>query len=303
MRKILVPLDGSVAAEQVVTDAIRLAGTGGEIVLIHDVVRPGRSESEFLSPEAQAVESSEAYLEERKRLVTAAGVKVTAETFVLDDPVRAIDDAAKMFGVDLIACATHGRTGLRRMLQPSIAWAALAHSPVPVMIKRAGESAVAAAPQAVEAKILVPLDGSPLAERAIPLAVELAREWNAPLLFARILLFADDLEDGNRQDGHLEQEQREAKAYLQGLADKAETAAAVTVVTGAVVSRLIEVVANQQISHVVMASHGRTGVGRFVLGSVADDLIQHLRIPILVIPAFAGVPSPETDRTRELVAV
>jgi nucleotide-binding universal stress UspA family protein len=76
-------------------------------------------------------------------------------------------------------------------------------------------------------------------------------------------------------------------AYLRQMADGLEGPVEVSVLAGPVVDRLVAAVDQWGISEVVMTSHGRTGLARVILGSVADGLIERLHCPIMVVPPLA----------------
>src|SRR5437764_251138 len=91
----------------------------------------------------------------------------------------AVKGADVVAHTDFVACATHGRSPLGRLVHGGVAWHALAHSTVPVLLRRIDEKPHYASIFAEPRKIMVPLDGSELAETALPLAAELAEEWDA----------------------------------------------------------------------------------------------------------------------------
>jgi nucleotide-binding universal stress UspA family protein len=302
MSNVLVPLDGSRAAESVLTEAIRLAGPRGDIVLMRDIGRVTHVDMTEGTAEARAVQSSDEYLADRVSTLERAGLRARAETFVLQDPAYAIDEAARIFDVDFIACHTDGRSGLRRMIRPSVAWAALTHSPVPVLIQRDGGAGIDVGASNRVLTILVPLDGSDTSETAIPIAQLLAAEWGAKVVLARVILVLADAGEAAR---FREEDEQKTQEYLAGLADLWPQPVSTVVASGNVVDTLEETVRDASITHVIMASHGRTGLRRTLLGSVADELIHRLSIPIIVVPAGSrqSISSEEVERARELVPV
>jgi nucleotide-binding universal stress UspA family protein len=136
------------------------------------------------------------------------------------------------------------------------------------------------------ATILVPLDGSELAERALPVAERLARAANARLLIVRVLNSADQEPDATAPDvwaqGYL------AEDYVGHAAEMARRAAGVDthslVVYGATTDSILEAVRQHAPSLVVMATHGRSGLGRWLYGSTTDEVLRSLDIPVMVIP-------------------
>jgi nucleotide-binding universal stress UspA family protein len=103
------------------------------------------------------------------------------------DPVHAIDVAARIYHADMVACATHGRGPLGRVLRGGVVWRALADSPVPVLVRHFEAPSGYKPIFAPEPRILVPLDGSATAERALPLAQELMQEWNTSLWLVHVV--------------------------------------------------------------------------------------------------------------------
>jgi nucleotide-binding universal stress UspA family protein len=309
MPRVLVPLDGSDESAAILPDAVRLAGVDGEIILIHDVNRPVRVAHDEISPEARAVETSGSYLEGVRTDLALKGANARTETFVMSDAAYAIDEAARMFEVDMVACATHARSGWDRILHPSVAWKALAHSPVPVYLKRvthrpAGDEVIADHPP----RIMVPLDGSARAEAAAPYATALARQLGGRVLLAEVVPQLSSMPKRFRaSEGHgvtVEAELKQARAYLEEVAGRQAGHVEVAAVEGAVVATLMEMAGRLGITHIVMASHGRTGLQRMLMGSIADELIHALEIPLIVLPAFAGRPDrmDETHEATEAVA-
>lgn len=153
--------------------------------------------------------------------------------------------------------------------------------------------------------ILVPLDGSPFGEHALPLAAELARRADAGLHLVRVRLtlpppftvgpgFLDEAEALSRIEAALEEKER---AYLAGLTRRpgrhASCRAVVELLTGDVASALCARAAEADL--VVMATHGRGPLTRLWLGSVADELIRTLPVPVLLVRPEATPP----DLSRE----
>jgi len=134
-------------------------------------------------------------------------------------------------------------------------------------------------------KILVPLDGSTLAEAALPRALELATASGAPLVLlratqARAFPGADPIE------AQLEAV-RESEAYLVEVAARLEALGARDVRRavwyGAPAPAIIDAAAFNQADLIVMTTHGRSGLGRLVMGSVAESVLRGTRVPILLL--------------------
>lgn len=298
--RVLVPLDGTTPADSVISEAIRLAGENGELILIRDVTGP-LSGSDAESPEAHAVEVSEAYLHDIAKPLMARGLNVRVEAFFMADPAEAIDEAARLFDVDLIACATEARAGLQRLIHPSVAWRALSRSPVPVLLHRASDSSIAAGQRPV--RMLVPLDGSSRSETAVPVAVRISQETGGSIILARVIpgrsQAPSQREDSARPGEHTDL--AEAQAYLTCAAAATAPEVETVVFSGGVVEQLISAVSRFDVTEFVLASHGRTGLARVILGSVADDLVHASEISVIVVPAMSADRGPSREAGTESV--
>lgn len=159
-------------------------------------------------------------------------------------------------------------------------------------------------------KILVPLDGSALAETALPRAVELAGASGAQLLLLRaaqahILPGADPTEAQVRVV-------REAEEYLGSVKDRIEktgaTRAEASVWYGPAAFAIVEATRLHKVDLVVMSTHGRSGLGRLILGSVAESVLRGTTTPILLLraaeapvemPVGRGETRPWTEMPRD----
>jgi nucleotide-binding universal stress UspA family protein len=151
------------------------------------------------------------------------------------------------------------------------------------------------------ATILVPLDGSSLAERALPSAQQAARVFHATVHLVRVTALPPGLLwspvptyiPSDATDRLLEQEEEKAAQYLAEVRHRLQ-AAGVQVATHQLIGHagaaLADFEETQQIDLVVMASHGRSGLSRLAFGSVAGHLLHHGHAPLLLVRAF-GIPS------------
>lgn len=310
MRRVLVPLDGTAWSGAILPDALRLGGPDGVIILLNVVnLVPYRDEA-FAREERAEVESSRAYLTEVAVGLRAGPVRVETQTMVADrDNVpRTIDEAAMTFDADMVAMATHARAEPGDPPRESIAWQALARSPVPVLIRHVPDGTSApAAPEPRERRIMVPLDGSALAEKALPLARQLAAEWNASLWLVHVVShrpvtdFAYTETDPDAITDDVAS--RSAQRYLDRLASQLGRAVETRVLVGSPTDELVAAAAALSISDVALSSHGRTGLAHAVTGSVADGVLHRLDLPMLVVPAGATDSSNRdgTGRRKEHV--
>jgi nucleotide-binding universal stress UspA family protein len=140
-------------------------------------------------------------------------------------------------------------------------------------------------------KILVPLDGSARAERALPVAAQIARSRNAKLILLRVVSELADvggymIPSVVTDNGTIEREEFEARDYLSSLAKhhmfqgiKVET----LVEFGLPAQVILDTVKSLGADGVIIGSHGRTGLSRWMLGSVAQPIVRHSSVPVLLL--------------------
>jgi nucleotide-binding universal stress UspA family protein len=293
MKRILVPLDGTALSASIIEDARELAGPGGELVLIHDVLTSARDPETGNKSTRYALDQSYDYLERLARGLRNDGVKVRVETLVIADTAIAIDEAARIFNVDMIACVTHGRSPLGRLIRGGVAWRAVTNSPVPVLLRHV-EDSPRGERRLSPPRILVPLDGSGYSETALPVAAGLAEDWNAEILLVQVVPELR-INDGPLVYGAYDKlstscgdEVREARDHLLSIEKHLPVPARIEVCSGPIIESLVGSIGRNCVTHVILASHGRTGLSRVILGSVADALVHQLHCPIIVIPALAA---------------
>jgi nucleotide-binding universal stress UspA family protein len=153
--------------------------------------------------------------------------------------------------------------------------------------------------------ILVPLDGSTLAEAALPPAVDLARRHGARMLLLRAVE-AHTAPMGDRVQAQVDAV-REAESYVARMGEHVRQAGVPQVDTsvwyGAPTASIVEGARYRGADLIVMSSHGRTGLGRLVLGSVAEQVLRGTRVPILLIrPGDAPIDAPLTTSTAKEIA-
>lgn len=141
--------------------------------------------------------------------------------------------------------------------------------------------------------LLVPLDGSPLAERALPYAEDLARRANGRLVLTRAVEGDANDAPNDRQSAAL----AEADTYLQsiaGSADKRGLAVQQSTPLGDVADQIAAEADGRDASMIVMATHGRDGLARLFSGSVAEEVLQRTTRPIMLIRAGDDAPATDT---------
>jgi nucleotide-binding universal stress UspA family protein len=140
-------------------------------------------------------------------------------------------------------------------------------------------------------KILVPLDGSTLAEAILPQVTELAKAIEAEVLLLRVALAhvfpgVDPAEEEVRVI-------RAAEAYVEALAGKlAEKGVRVRTAVryGKSAPEIIDHIAANEVTLVAMSTHGRSGLSRLVMGSVAEEVVRNAGVPVLLVRAPGKPP-------------
>ena len=294
-QSILVPLDGSPLAEQAIPMALAIAERTRckvKLVLVHQplmLMEPGAT---YAKIELTMQKADREYLRSvagrlRERLGRALS------SAVLRGPVAlTLAEYTRELGTDLVVMTTHGRGGLRRAWLGSVTDQLIRTSEVPILVVRPSETK-AAESFVGPTEILVPLDGSPLAEAAIEPAAALARLWDAEISLVQIVQPVAMTTDPPHAfpteiDDQLTAIRREAaQDYVRDVAERLREAgvkaSGVAVVGGGIAETLLALAAPERAGLVVMATHGRGGVRRLVLGSVADKVVRAAEVPVLVI--------------------
>jgi nucleotide-binding universal stress UspA family protein len=295
----LVPLDGSPLAEQTIPLALEIARAARSklrLVLVHPLLPPPFYEESaqlYVTVDLAMRKSARDYLRGlAARLREQSGLQISS--VILDGPTEAaLARYVHDIGADLVAMTTHGRGGVRGAWLGSVADRLVRRLDVPILVTRAREGAgtLSASPKIRE--ILVPLDGSGLAEAALAPAAAMAELFEAELVLAQIVpsLTAGSLLPVNFAAGYDRDaaalQRKQAQDYLEGLGEdlrKRGTRVRTTVsVAPNVGEALIGLAHPQRIDLVAIATHGRSRVQRLMLGSVADKLIRGAEPPVLVV--------------------
>ncbi|HLG71741.1 MAG TPA: universal stress protein [Chloroflexota bacterium] len=143
------------------------------------------------------------------------------------------------------------------------------------------------------AKIVVPLDGSDLAERALPLAMRLAQLSGSELRLVQAAISPASLEVGTAVEALVEAGQE----YLEERAAELRAKHRIQVTVHAAIAPAVQLVlseaAQPDVAAVVMSTHGRTGLVRLLMGSVAEGVLRESPIPVYLVPAAALAGSAE----------
>ncbi|HEX5691150.1 MAG TPA: universal stress protein, partial [Roseiflexaceae bacterium] len=308
MKTILVPLDGSTLAEQVLPWVRALAPVlDANVQLLHVVSENDRY---HLMADNQGIDetggvpvapmryansweplrrNAQNYLEYQASLLASAGIAVEIDVR-LGQPDEIIVEAAENAKVAMIAMATHGYSGLKRWTLGSVTDKVIHATSTPVFVIRGGDTPVE--PLAFQ-RILVPLDGSELARRALPLAAELATRTGAEMLLLSvatppIMVAPEMITSVPLYDVTLEARQTQLRLELDKLADRLtreQLRVTRLVSPGTAAETIVDTAKERNVDLIVMATHGLSGIRRWALGSVADKVLHATTTPLLLVRA------------------
>jgi nucleotide-binding universal stress UspA family protein len=204
-----------------------------------------------------------------------------------------IDTAAEDKGT-LITMATHGRSGINRWVLGSVAEKVLRATNNPLLLVRATEQPTAGE-QARLTSVIVPLDGSELAESVLPAVTELAKKLDLEIILFRAFNIPYSIYAG--ADGYyainfdqlIAEIKDEATSYLERKAEEVKRSGvenvSFLVKEGLSADQIISLGRETPDNLIAMCTHGRSGVKRWVLGSVTETVVRHCGDPVLVIRA------------------
>jgi nucleotide-binding universal stress UspA family protein len=303
-QRILVPLDGSELAEQVLPYIRVLARALGSRIELLRAIEP-------LPPAGLTDPARESYRQETLvrlgqeaddylKTVAAPLAKngFTVSTAVLDgtplsSPAAHILRQGEEDSAALVGMCSHGRSGINRWVLGSVADEVVHASASPVLVIRAKEKEDVVTEVKLET-IIVPLDESPLAEQVLPHAASLAQALGLKVILARV---TPPVEGSNLYQEYsppnLEEICRDidgrAAEYLRQVGQKLHEQGVPVVeerlLHGDPASVIIDLAQSTPNNLVAMTTHGRSGIGRWLLGSIADRVIRYGGDPVLLIRA------------------
>jgi nucleotide-binding universal stress UspA family protein len=307
-RSLLVPLDGSLFGEQALPVAADIARRSGATLRLVHVHTPYTRDPIYVEGlpviddqlRSLGKQHERAYLERlRERVARETGITtLVALLEVRDTPelsgtvAEALADYAAATDTGLAVMTTHGRGGAARFWLGSVADALVRLSPVPVLLLRpdvdAGE---APSPRSFQ-RILIALDGSELAEEILRPALAFGRLMQAGYTLLRVVeprvaagtgpfTTPTDLDPDETQRRHAE-----AQSYLEGIVRRLRTES-VHVDTRAIIAphaalAILEEARRGGADLIALATHGRSGLARLFIGSVADKVLRGADTPVLL---------------------
>lgn len=294
--RILVPLDGSATAEAVLPYAEAFAAGFKTSVELLSVIDTGAMTTHLAAdkvPRLNAVIADEekncaSYLDEVVKNFFSSFP--TECRIVQGNPAEAILEAASEKGNALIAMATHGRSGVTRWLLGSVAEKVLRSTTDPLFLVRA--AAARSTPQRIINSIVVPLDGSLLAEQILPTVSNWAQALDVEVTLIRAFEFPASAyygseEDLPRYEAFREAAHNESAAYLkqkaQSLVGRGVRTVSTAALEGPAAMEIISYAQTAPRAVIAMSTHGRSGMQRWMLGSVTEKVVRHSDDPVLLV--------------------
>ena len=293
---ILVPLDGSAFGEAALAAATAIARrSGARLHLAH--VRGTATPMSGLpglaagwGPEAE--NAARAYLDGvADRTSDDLGESISFA--LLDGPVpEGLRDYARKQAISLIVMSTHGRRGISRAWLGSVAAGVIRESPAPVLLVRPRKGGARPGPTLRIRRVLIPLDGSQLAEAIVAPAADLCKLANAAVTLVHVVEPAFRVGEAilvpaAQQEANVYREREsEASAYLARVATPLRDAGLqveTRVLGGEAVQSVLDLAKEQSADLFAIATHGRTGWQRLAFGSVADKIVRTSGLPVLVL--------------------
>ena len=298
--KVLVPLDGSKTAEKVLPLArcfarglqipVELLGVVDLAEMARHVTADQISMLRTLVDDA--TRGFENYLKGVAKNFPAGSVRYTVQQ---GNAAEAIVESAATDKDTLIAMATHGRSGLDRWLLGSVAEKVLRGASNPVLLVRATEKAPLW-DMATLKRVVIPLDGSELSERILPYVEALAKHLDLEVMLIGVYSGSwaaggsgDGFYNTGQMDAFIASVRAETMTYLANKTEemkrKGLNKVSFAAKEGLEADEIIALARETPDTLIAMCTHGRSGVQRWMLGSVTETVVRHTSDPVLVIRA------------------
>jgi nucleotide-binding universal stress UspA family protein len=303
---ILIARDFSSVSDRALRYGLDLAArTGATLHVLHaDVLHSIEDRSEDRPTPGEGIDA----LREELAQAGAASAEALDAVSVVEVTRRDVSPAPALLryaaeeDVDLIALGTHGRRGPSRILLGSVAEEVVRRAERPVLTVRGGDEDDRPVADPVD-RILVPVDFSDFSREALRTARDWAGLYGAPIDVLHV--FEEDLHPAFYVGGvtsvydvepELDEKIRaKLDAFVSDTVGTTEDVEA-HVRTGSAPSAIAEFVDDHSVDLVALSTHGRTGLKRFLLGSVAEKVVRHVRCPVLTVKAFGrSLVSPDAE--------
>lgn len=305
--RILVPLDGSELAELALEPALQLAkASEGRVILLRCIIPVYMTmpvvayEYGWAWPEyarEQIRQEARGYLQTVQEKIQHP--EIDTETLMVEgDAASMIVDSAEEVHADLIVMSTYGHSGVKRWRLGSVTERVLHSIACPVLMVRSGQPIT---------RILIPLDGSPLAERVLEPALAAAANLGAHVTLLRIVEplaipestvpYDWGIRNGDKEQWN-QQGKSEAEIYLKQVARRYGhhlLELQQVVINGAAEEKILAYAQLHNMDMVAMSTHGHTGLRRWLYGSVTAKVMRGYEGNMLIVrPPNGALRSSET---------
>jgi len=287
--KILVPLDGSILAEEAIDTAINLAAGGPfSLSLLRATEVHGLPVADPIDAQVRAVREAEEYLASVRDRLARHGITDVDTSAWYGQAAPAILEGARVKKADLIVMSSHGRSGLGRLILGSVAESVLRRTSTELPV---WQSRGAFRRWTTYRRVLVAVDGSPAAETILPFVLGFAGPLGLGVTLLRVNVpVRPTIVEGTAlamlED--FETDQIDAEEYLAPLAvDLRRRGLRVTtrVRSGPAAEEILKAASESKVDLIAMTTHGRSGLERLILGSVAESVLRTTTLPVLLMRA------------------
>lgn len=311
---IMAPTEGSDSERSAISVAVKLAQRfDAELHLVRVETAPLVIETVARQPALRITEQT--LLDERlARLhkLEALGTECRARGAIrvmtaLEDGRVAptLRDYATEFNVDLIVMSSHSRGGVKRITLGSVTDYLIRHTNIPVLVVKPPVSFIGATPEETFSRIVVPLDGSALAQQILPEVAALASRLNATLYLLQVLTPVTYSQKEIMQPGlpWWDTDIATANAYLDRcvsyLAEEGLTVSKDVVLSNDIATAILDYSARTRADLIAVATSGSGGMSRFLFGTVADEITRKSATSLLVIHPKRSAVTDETPGRSE----
>lgn len=290
-RTVIVPLDGSESSEIALPIARQLRDRlGGGLKLLSVVEVNAEFDAWIETAPFSLEEELDSWLEERRNYLNelAAQQGDDVETVIrVGRPVGEIRGYVEECGSSIVVMASHGRSGIQQVVLGSVAMSVVHDMHMPVVIVHMQDEGEPV-PASLDS-VLLPTDGSKFGESVIDEALEILGEPKPVLRLVQVLEHPDWAHrsvNAGLVSQYLEAGREMSEQYLEQLADKLRERgyeAHAELRSGGAAEGILEAAREHRSDLIAMATHGRGSVGRLILGSVAQRVLNRATVPLLLI--------------------
>lgn len=280
--KLLLPTDGSEFSEGAIREAISLAKSCSSKLIVVSVIETN-PEYETLAPQLveKAEKEARQHLESVKAQAEKEGVQCETIARQGDEPYKYIVEEAEKNKVSMIIMGRRGRTGLKRLMMGSVTARVIGHAPCNVVV-------VPRAAKLEFRNVVVATDGSKYSDAAASEAISIAKLCGANLIVISVVpseeaaIVHSEMQKGLIADKELHEGENNVKK-IKELAEKQGIKTTGFVYAGKPYEAILEAAKEKKADLIVVGSHGRTGLDRLLMGSVAERVIVLSSCAVLIV--------------------